>query len=355
MTFERYAPMGAQTFPLADGDAGTAQTIRAMRRLIEQGKKDPRIHELAARIIAHCPPEYTPAGEISAARSIFDWGLANVRYTPDVTGKETLHAAWDVARLGIGDCDDFTVLFCSLLETIGKQTRIVTISSHPDAPKQFSHVFPEVLVQGRWIPIDAARSRAAFAKGPEHYFRRREWSSSSDEYTDVAGLNGYTPRQAMGYQPAALPAAYRADANPIIRRAVQRIRGRAPMGVGHYGLGALRRLGQDSLSPSDVALINSADPGALSPSGDSSFNWGGIASAIQAGTTGTANIITAERASPFNLFPTTALNAPGQAPIYPYGTVPRGAQGSGSFNISSQSMLLLGLGAVALLAIGMRR
>jgi hypothetical protein len=38
MTFERYAPMRAQTFPPADGDAGTSQTIRAMRQLIEQGK-----------------------------------------------------------------------------------------------------------------------------------------------------------------------------------------------------------------------------------------------------------------------------------------------------------------------------
>lgn len=335
MTFERYTPMQAQTFPLADGDAGTAQTIGAMRRLIEQGKKDPRIHELAASIISRCPPEYTPAGEIAAARSIFDWGLANVRYTPDVTGKETLHAAWDVARLGIGDCDDFTVLFCSLFETIGKQTRIVTISSHAEDPKQFSHVFPEVLVQGRWIPIDAARSSAAFAKGPERYFRRREWSTSSGEYADVAGLNGYARRQAMGYQPAALPRAYRADSNPIIRRAVTQLRGRAPMGVGNYGMGALRRLGDDTSG------------GAI--------DWSGIATAIQAGTTGTANIITAERASPYNLVPTTSLNRPGQAPVYPYG-MPAGypsAVGPSIFSAISPTTLLL-LGGVAVIALAAR-
>ena len=325
MTFERYAPMRAQSIPLAAGDAGTSQTIRAMRQLIDQGKKDPRIHELAARIVAHCPPEYTPAGELAAARSIFDWGLANVRYTPDVTGKETLHSAWDVARLGIGDCDDFTVLFCSLLETIGKQTRIVTISSHAEDPDQFSHVFPEVLVRGRWIPVDAARRSAAFAKGPEHWYRRREWSTTSDEYVDVGGLQGYAERHAMGYQPAALPAAYRTDSNPIIRRAVSRIRGRAPMGQGHYGLG---------------------------------IDWSGISSAIQAGTTGTANIITAERASPY-LFPTTALNQPGRAPVYPYGMTPGSpyvvAPGASIFaNINPSTLLMLGLGAVAVIALAGR-
>lgn len=337
MTFERYAPMRAQAFPLAGGDAGTAQTVRAMCRLIEQGKKDPRIHELAAAIVSRCGAEYTPAGELAAARAVYQWGMSNIRYTPDVTEKETLHSAWDIRRLQIGDCDDFTILFCSLFETIGKQTRIVTISSHAEDPKQFSHVFPEVLVLGRWVPIDAARKGAAFAKGPEHWYRRREWDCSTGEYVDVAGLNGYTQRHAMGYQPAGLPAAYRTDANPIIRRAVTQLRGRAPMGQGNYGPGALRHLGQDS-------------------SGDGGVDWSGIASAIQAGTTGTANIITAERASPYNLFPTTSLNQPGRAPTYPYGMVPPGspygALSPSIFStISPTTLLLLGLGAVAAIAI----
>ena len=348
MTFERYTPMQAHTYPLADGDAGTAQTIRAMRQLIEAGKKDPRIHELAAAIVSSCPPDYTPAGEFAAARAIFQWGLANIRYTPDVTGKETLHSAVDVVRLRIGDCDDFTVLFCSLLETIGKQTRIVTISSHAEDPHQFSHVFPEVAIQGRWIPIDAARRGASFGRGPEHYYRRREWSTSSGDYADVAGLNGYARRQAMGYQPAALPAAYRPNSNPIIRRAV---RPRAPMGIGNYGARALGRLGQD-------------DGG----DGSTPINWAGIASAVTAGTTGTANIITAERASPYNLVPTTSLNTAARAPVYPYGmpgVTPGTAinpatglpyPGASIFaNINPTTLLLLAIGGVAVFAIASRR
>lgn len=357
MTFERYAPMRAQTFPLAGGDAGTAQTVRAMCRLIEQGKKDPRIHELAAAIVANCPAEYTPAGEMAAARAIYSWGLANVRYTPDVTGKETLHSAWDVARLRIGDCDDFTILFCSLFETIGKKTRIVTISAHGEDPNQFSHVFPEVLVLGRWIPIDAARKHASFARAPEHWYRRREWDCDTGEYVDVAGLNGYGQRHAMmGQIPAALPAAYSPRAHPIIRRAVSQIRRRGPMGQGNYGHAAMRRLLGQGYDPNTIYAGGA--PGPYATSGDGpNYDWSGIASAIQAGTTGTANIITAERAAPQNLFPTTSLFAPSQAPIYPYGVVSRGAQASGSFfaNLSPTTMLLFGLGGIALIAALARR
>lgn len=329
MTFERYAPahMRAQTFPLAEGDAGTSQTISAMRQLIEQGKKDPRIHELAARILtaARVPAEYTPAGEIAAARAIYGWGLANIRYTPDVTGKETLHSAWDVARLRIGDCDDFTVLYCSLFETIGKQTRIVTISSHAEDPNQFSHVYPEVLVRGGWIAMDAARKGAAFARGPEHWFRKRIWDSRSPEYADVAGLNGYAQRHALGYQPAMLPAAYRANVDPRFRR----LRARAPMGPGNYGRPAVRRMQLGD---------------------DSGFNISSIAPLITAGTTGAANIIAASRANPANPFflPTTSLVAPGLPGTYPYGMIPPGSPYASALSpfgaISPTTLLLLGGG-----------
>jgi len=350
ITLERYAPMHAYTMSLADGDAGTAQTIREMRRLIEQGKKDPDIHTLAAKILrdACVLAEYAPAGEMLAVKAVYDSVMRNIRYTPDVTGKETLHGAIDIVRLRIGDCDDFTILICSLLETIGKTTRIVTISSHSDDPKQFSHVFPEVYVSDRgWIPLDVARKAAAFAKGPEHYYRRREWSTRSDEYRDVAGLNGYMDRHTrFGYSPAMLPGAYRANVNPVLRGA---LRARAPVGQGNYGTAAVRRLqlGQDSgLSPADIQMISSADPYALAPSAPSpsAYDVTSLAPLITASTTGAANIITAARASPFNLVPTTSLSRTAIAPTYPYGMIP-GSPGYSALStalFNPSTLLLLG-------------
>src|ERR1700732_2130403 len=176
LNLEMHAPMRAQSMPLLEGDAGIAQTIQAMRNLIEQGKKDPVIHELAAQILHRGRvAAHDSAGE---ARAVGEAVYRNVRFTRDVYGKETLHAARDIVRLRIGDCDDFVILICSLLGTIGHKTRIVTVSNHPEDPEQFSHVYPETFVNGRWVAVDYARRSPAFGKAPENYFRKRVWDTS---------------------------------------------------------------------------------------------------------------------------------------------------------------------------------
>lgn len=273
--------------PLAEGDAGTSQTIAAMRGLIDQGKRDPTIHELAARIIrgsAVAPFDFR--GEVNA---IFAWVRHNVRFTRDVYGDEALHTAPEIVRLGIGDCDDFTVLLCSLLETAGHHTRIVTISSNASDPEAFSHVFPEVeLPNGQWLAVDAGRKRAAVGKSPEHYFRRREWDAYADSYQDIQGFAGGTPMYRSGLRglgasvpPNRLPpGANRPFVAPQLR-ATQKL-----FGLGNYGARAVRRntfahygrLGQDSTD-------------------DSGFDWSQLEtelpSLITAGTTGATGVINA--------------------------------------------------------------
>lgn len=278
---------------LAEGDAGTAQTIAAMRRLIDVGKRDPYIHELAARIVrgAGVAP-FDWRGEVTA---LFAWVRGNVRFTRDVYGDEALHTAPEIVRLGIGDCDDFTVLICSLLETIGHRTRIVTISSNASDPESFSHVFPEVDLDGRWIPVDAGRKRPAVGKGPEHYFRRREWDTTSSQYQDVQGVTaiGFAASgRAMGEMmnrsglrglafasvPNGLPGAFRPTQAPQLR-AAQRM-----LGLGHYGSRAVSRN-----TFSGYGRLGDDTSG-------SGFDWGALTNLVAAGTTGTANIIKASNA-----------------------------------------------------------
>lgn len=364
---ESIRPMKAQTSPLAGGDAGIAQTIHAMNRLIDQGKKDPRIHELGAKILreARVPPAFNPHADFLAIRAVSHWIPRNIRYTRDVIGKETLHSAAEIVDLGIGDCDDFTILICSILETIGIRCRIVTISSHSLDPSQFTHVFPEAKAGARWIPVDFARKNAGFAKGPEHWARRREWSTTSDEFEDVAGLAGYgarignmarpiegyggrpaitarpmaggdlnvvtaydpavTRKFRLGYNPNALPNAYTTRALPRFRRS----KAIAPMGVGHYGSRALGNLAQDS-----------------------GFDWSTLVPAITAGTTGAANIIAAERAAPQNLYPTTAaIGQPAGLSPYasPYGVSPYGVSPTIA-GIPTGTLLLFGFALAAIYA-----
>jgi Transglutaminase-like superfamily len=328
--------MAVQAFPLDRGDAGVAQTIRAMRRLIDQGKKDPKIHEAAAQIIrASAVPAYDWGGEI---RAIYNWVLHNIRFTRDVYGKETLHAAPEILRLGIGDCDDFTILICSLLGTIGHKTRILTISK-PGDERNFSHVFPQVFVNGQWLTLDAARRGAAIGRNPENVDRVRIWDTSSDNFVDVEGLSGHYDRQSLsgpaGRRPNALPGAYPAFvADPRFRN----LRGHSLRGLGRYGAAEVRK----ALASMRQGMGQ-----------DDGVDWSAVTQAISAGTTGAANIISATRAAPYNLFPTTSYNpnAPAVARTSPLLTSPYGALTSpfGAGGISTTTLLLLGIGAVVLI------
>ena len=290
LNLESQMPM--RSTPLLDGDAGVNQTIQAMRSLIDAGKKDPTIHETAAWIIrcAHVRP-FDWMGEVKA---LGKWVGRNIRFTRDVYGKETLHAASDILRLRIGDCDDFTILLCSLLGTIGVKTRIVTISNHAEDPDQFSHVYPEALVNDRWIPVDFARRNARFGKGPESYFRKRLWSTSSDEYADVSGLNGYgmhlqenrnwgnlsgPPAATVNAPggPGARAGAFRFSANPQASTSPRRKpRYKTMIGMGHYGRRGIAEMNGLGSAASDAAAL------------------------LAVGTTGAADIISAEN-SPYSV------------------------------------------------------
>lgn len=59
----------------------------------------------------------------------------------------------NIIRIGTGDCDDFTVLSCTLLESLGIKTR-VTIAQV--ANPQWNHVYAEYWSRSKkqWIPFD---------------------------------------------------------------------------------------------------------------------------------------------------------------------------------------------------------
>ncbi|HVC00269.1 MAG TPA: transglutaminase-like domain-containing protein [Candidatus Dormibacteraeota bacterium] len=273
--------------PLAGGDAGTAQTIEQMRRLIEHGAKDPTVHQLAAWIITQwrSVPAFDWTGE---AQAIYDYVRQAIRFTRDVYGKETLHTAREILKLGIGDCDDFTVLLLALCKTIGANGRIVTIAGHADAPEVFTHVYPEVEIEGSWVPLDAARKNPQFGLAPQHVYRRRLWKLNTDDYLDVQGLAGLHGPQP---NPANLPGAFRPTVYAEFARA-QRA-GRL-MGEGTYGRPALRRMARFAGCGCDRGM--------------GQIDWTGIAQVISASGTGIAQGITASNLPSYG------------SPLYPYGT-----------------------------------
>lgn len=349
--------MHAETHRLMGGDAGVEQTVKAMRRLIDEGKKDPLIHEAAANMLRNANvPAFDWIGEVKA---IGEWVGRHIRFTRDVYGKETLHAAREIIRLGIGDCDDFTILICSLLGTIGVKTRIVTISSERLDPSQFTHVFPEAEVEGcGWVPVDYARRSPQFGQGPENFARRRVWDTASDSFTDIQGLAGLGANSAQpirrcnpiarraprlprplnlagaagpaGFAPNALPGAY---GSKIPDPQFRRLRSSPFYGVGHYGMHRVQRTMRKAAAGMGDADVSD------------------IAQLIQAGAAGATNIIAAERATPYNLQPNTQYTSQG-LPILSQSIFP-GSQSLVSGGLSSSTLLIgVGLLAVVLMSRG---
>ena len=177
----------SESVPLLDGDPGTVQTVRLIRRAVRESLVDPYVRASLAHILKGVPPH----NDFAEARAIFGWVLHNIRFTKDPVDIESVKdAKWTLVH-GIGDCDDINaVLLPALLMSAGHPVRLVTVSNQPSAPEAFSHIYAEVKIQGSWIPVDAARSGARFGKGPSRWFRKRVWSLTEDRYQDVGGLSG---------------------------------------------------------------------------------------------------------------------------------------------------------------------
>jgi len=134
---------------LPRGEPGTAETLRLMRSLANQYKRDSSIREAALSLVAGLRPKDW-AGEI---RTIFEYVRDQIRYVRDVQGFETLQTPPVTMDLEAGDCDDKSMLLAALLGAIGHPTRFVAVGYQ--SPGAYSHVYVETRLGTRWVALDA--------------------------------------------------------------------------------------------------------------------------------------------------------------------------------------------------------
>jgi hypothetical protein len=268
------APMGStQRIPLPQGDAGTETTIQKMWQLIDAGMADQNVNRTAMLIVRGVPQ----FNRLAEAQAVYRWVRANLRFTSDIRGKETLRSPAEILQVKGGDCDDYVILTCALLGTIGHKMRIVTVASHPADPTAFTHVYPEDFIRGQWIALDAARRNPALGKSPRFFTRKRAWYNGG-EYEDLEASSPLLGQRGIPNAPA------------------------VPAGDGGAFGDLDGFLGQD-------------------------FNWAQLPADITAATSGAANII-------------RATNAP-NIPYYGPGGVPVAAAAAPSMSMSSMMPFLL--------------
>lgn len=157
------------------GRPGTLRTAEIIGRLILDGAKDFFVRQAAIDIFRqyNVPPKHR-YGEVCA---LFDWVRRNIRYTRDIYRVELLHTARRMLELKAGDCDDMTIVLGAMLLATGHPVRIALAGFRPEKPHSYSHIYPEVNVNGRWIPIDATvRSRPMGFAPPARWKRICELS-----------------------------------------------------------------------------------------------------------------------------------------------------------------------------------
>ena len=140
------------------GPRGTLTTAHLVAELIREGAKDFYVRQKAIEIFrSYRVPPKDRFGEVCA---IFEWVRRHVRYTRDIFRVELLHSARRMLELRAGDCDDMTILLGAMLLSTGHPVRLVLAGFRPHKPHAYSHIYPEVLVRGRWMPIDATVRRS---------------------------------------------------------------------------------------------------------------------------------------------------------------------------------------------------
>ncbi len=125
-----------------------SQTVDIIRYLIIEHSKDVRLRELVAKILKPCPSK----NFLCYIKAIVNYIRKNVKYVYDPPKLETIQSPKRTLILGMGDCDDHTVLAGTLLRIAGFPIKIVLGDINNDG--RYEHVFIKVKVKDRWLTVD---------------------------------------------------------------------------------------------------------------------------------------------------------------------------------------------------------
>jgi transglutaminase-like putative cysteine protease len=142
--------------PLFDGDAGTFQTLDAMRDAVlgrippdYSGLNDPFNIRAAQSICAVA----TGTNERAQIAALFNWVIQNITYLEHPFNQQVVQDAKRTMQIGSGDCVSLSVLLATLLACCGLPSRFV--AQWVDG-EEASHVYLEVfLANGELLALDA--------------------------------------------------------------------------------------------------------------------------------------------------------------------------------------------------------
>jgi len=140
-----------QLYGLPSGKKGIIKTLELMSEIVEKYKTNIAIRELAQKIVSNIKNK----DYFNEAKFLQNWVRDNIRYTRDVQGVETIATPDHTLYTRHGDCDDHSIVLATLLQSIGHRTRFVAVGLLPNI---YSHVYVEVLIKGKWLPVETTEN-----------------------------------------------------------------------------------------------------------------------------------------------------------------------------------------------------
>lgn len=211
---------------VSPGDAGTAQTIRLMQKMVQQQKlvnnwkRDDNVRQLVGQILngipadaptttqAHIPTNRPCASKDYAcyAKTLYEFCRDDILYTFDPHMVEYIESPMRVIKNRIGDCDSKDMLLCAMLEQIGLQTQFVTVKADAERPNEFSHVYCRVKIPNvGWVAADPTMPKYFGWEPPEQY-PKRYWPATTDaaylplDTSPCVNMSGLRGMNALGFE-----------------------------------------------------------------------------------------------------------------------------------------------------------
>lgn len=138
-------------------------TIQTMKELAVMRRSDPRIRMIGGQLARLCKPR----DQWCQAGVLLQWVRQNIHFLAD-PGHELIQDAIVTLQLGIGDCDDLSVLFCAVAESMGFHTAYVTGAGQ--ASGQPRHVLPALQFGPEWIPAEVCHLTLPLGEYPDGFY-----------------------------------------------------------------------------------------------------------------------------------------------------------------------------------------
>lgn len=175
---------------IGTGDAAIFKTVNHMKRIINYDSREPVVMDFAYQITEGA---ITPFEKIQA---IFEWVRDNLKYIKDGTLSQIIKSNaimyGDFFNNSAGvevltspkflieeflrgkqpeeDCDGYTMLILTLLKVLEIRGKMKIVSVRPNLT--FSHVYPIVYHNGKYIALDAIKKEFFIGKEPKNITRQ---------------------------------------------------------------------------------------------------------------------------------------------------------------------------------------